>query len=57
MSWPFEDPALFEGTRDERLAKYREVRDGIEHFIRDWLDDAAVGERRAWQTSRGERGC
>lgn len=36
--WPFEDPARAEGTDDERLAKFREVRDQIEARIRFWLE-------------------
>ena len=35
--WPFEDPSTFEGTEEEKLAKFREVRDLIETRIKDWL--------------------
>ena len=35
--WPFEDPAAFEGTEDERLAKFREVRDAIDERVREWI--------------------
>lgn len=38
--WPFEDPAAFEGTKEERIAKFREVRDAIEARVKEW-----VGER------------
>ena len=34
---PFEDPASFAGTDDEKLAKFREVRDQIEAWIRAWI--------------------
>jgi arsenate reductase (thioredoxin) len=37
MHWSFEDPARFEGTKEERLAKFREVRDLIEQKIRAWV--------------------
>jgi arsenate reductase (thioredoxin) len=37
MHWSFEDPARFEGTEEERLAKFREVRDLIEQKIRAWV--------------------
>ena len=37
LSWPFDDPAALEGTRDESLEKFREVRDRIDGRIRDWL--------------------
>jgi arsenate reductase (thioredoxin) len=39
MHWSFEDPARFEGTEDERLAKFREVRDLIEQKIKAWVAD------------------
>ena len=32
--WPLEDPAAFQGTREEILLKFREVRDEIESRIR-----------------------
>jgi arsenate reductase len=35
--WSFEDPAAFEGTAEEKLAKFREIRDQIEQKIRAWL--------------------
>lgn len=37
LHWPFDDPAAFEGTDEEKLAKFREVRDQIEQRIKDWL--------------------
>lgn len=37
MHWSFEDPAKFEGTEVEKLAKFREVRDLIENKIRGWV--------------------
>jgi len=37
MHWSFEDPAKFEGTEEEKLAKFREVRDLIEIKIRAWV--------------------
>ena len=37
MHWSFEDPARFEGTEEEQLAKFREVRDLIEKKIKVWL--------------------
>lgn len=39
LHWPFEDPAAFEGSDDEKLAKFREVRDQIEARIRAWLEE------------------
>ncbi len=37
LHWSFEDPAAFEGTEDEKLAKFRQVRDLIEARIQEWL--------------------
>ena len=37
LHWSFEDPAKFEGTEKEKLAKFREVRDLIEQRIKAWV--------------------
>jgi len=37
LHWSFEDPAAFSGSEDERLAKFRQVRDLIEKRIVAWL--------------------
>jgi arsenate reductase len=37
MHWSFEDPARQVGTEEEKLAKFREVRDLIEQKIKAWL--------------------
>jgi arsenate reductase len=42
MHWPFEDPAKFEGSDEEKLAKFREVRDLIEARIRAWLNEMKI---------------
>jgi arsenate reductase len=39
LHWPFEDPAAFEGTEQEKLEKFREVRDLIAARIQEWLGD------------------
>ena len=39
MHWSFEDPARFEGTEEEKLAKFREVRDLIEEKVKQWLTE------------------
>jgi arsenate reductase len=41
LFWPFEDPAAFEGTDEEKLAKFREIRDQIDHRILQWLNELA----------------
>lgn len=40
LHWAFEDPAAFAGPEDERLAKFREVRDQIEAKIHEFLEDS-----------------
>ena len=37
MHWSFQDPAATVGTEEEKLAKFREVRDLIEVKIKEWL--------------------
>lgn len=41
LFWPFEDPAGFEGSDEQKLAKFREVRDLIEARIVAWLETDA----------------
>jgi len=36
LHWPFEDPPAFEGADDEKLAKFREVRDRIDGKVAEW---------------------
>ena len=42
MHWSFEDPARLEGTAEEKLAKFREVRDLIETKIKAWLKQQKI---------------
>jgi arsenate reductase len=42
FSWPFEDPAAFAGTEDEKLAKFREIRDQIERKVKDWVAEQSA---------------
>ena len=42
LSWPFDDPASFEGTDEEKLAKFRSVRDQIEKKIDLWLQERSI---------------
>jgi arsenate reductase (thioredoxin) len=39
LFWPFEDPAAFAGTEAEKLAKFRAIRDQINHRIQAWLQE------------------
>jgi arsenate reductase len=42
LYWPFDDPAEFQGSEEEKLAKIREVRDQIEQRIKDWLKERGI---------------
>jgi arsenate reductase len=44
LFWRFEDPVAAEGTEEERLQKFRQVRDQIERKIKSWLRDIAEDE-------------
>ena len=38
LHWDIEDPATFVGSEDDRLAKFREVRDIVRKRVEDWVD-------------------
>jgi arsenate reductase (thioredoxin) len=40
LHWPFEDPAAAIGAPEERLAKFRQVRDAMEVKIKAWLAES-----------------
>jgi arsenate reductase len=35
--WPLDDPPAFQGTDEEKLNKFREVRDEIDRRVQQWL--------------------
>jgi arsenate reductase len=37
MHWHFEDPAKFDGSEEQKLAKFREVRDLMDTRVKTWL--------------------
>ena len=43
VHWSLRDPAEVSGTRDEKLAAFREVRDDLERRIREFVSSAASG--------------
>jgi arsenate reductase len=45
MYWPFDDPEVAKGSEQEKLAKFREVRDEIEAKISQWLEEKRVSTR------------
>ena len=42
MHWSFEDPAAVEGSEEEKLQKFREVRDQIDQKIQAWLTEQSI---------------
>ncbi len=42
LYWPFEDPAAFSGSEEEKLARFREVRNQIETKILSWLKERGI---------------
>lgn len=36
--WPFEDAAAFEGSEEEKLDKFRAVRDQIQARVQSWIE-------------------
>lgn len=41
LHWPFDDPAAFEGTPEEKLEKFHQVHDAIYAKIEAWLKERA----------------
>jgi arsenate reductase len=39
---PFGDPAAFEGTEEEKIEKFREIRDLIDQWIKSWLNELGI---------------
>ena len=44
LHWSFEDPAAFVGSPEEKLDKFRQVRDQIDQAVRFWLAQVNVGK-------------
>jgi arsenate reductase len=44
LHWNFEDPAKFVGTEEEKLNKFREIRDQIRKRIQEWVDNQGTTE-------------
>ena len=42
LTWPFDDPASITGSNDEKLAKFRSIRDQIETKIESWLQERNI---------------
>jgi arsenate reductase len=42
LHWSFEDPAAFEGKQEDKLAKFREIRDQIDERVCSWLMEIGI---------------
>lgn len=47
MHWSFEDPAAFEGSEEQKLEKFREIRDQIEQKVRGWVQEQSLNPQAA----------
>jgi arsenate reductase len=44
IHWSFEDPAALEGTEEEKMAKFRQVRDLIRVRMDSWINEISAGQ-------------
>jgi arsenate reductase (thioredoxin) len=51
LHWSFEDPAAFEGKQEDKLAKFREIRDQIDERVRSWLMEMGIMHATGLQKS------
>ncbi|MEO5675297.1 MAG: arsenate reductase ArsC [Chitinophagales bacterium] len=42
INWSFDDPSLFAGSDEEKLAKTREVRDGIKAAVLNFIEQVSI---------------
>ncbi len=42
LHWSFPDPSQAQGTPQQQLAVYRQVRDSIAHRLTEWLDELSA---------------
>lgn len=45
MHWPFADPSAVDGSEEQKLQAFRDIRDEIDAKIQDWL--ASIGNNQA----------
>jgi arsenate reductase (thioredoxin) len=51
LHWPFEDPAAVQGSDEEKLARFRQIRNEIETKVKEWLG-LPKNERKQLTVSR-----
>ena len=42
LHWDIEDPVAFVGSEDEKLNKFREIRDIVRRRVNDWVDSQSA---------------
>jgi arsenate reductase len=42
LYWDIEDPAAFEGTDEQKIAKFRQIRDQINERVKNFLKDRGI---------------
>lgn len=42
LHWDIEDPAKFIGSEDEKINKFREIRDLVKRMVQDWVNSQHV---------------
>ena len=47
LYWPFDDPVSFQGSENERLDKFRAVRDEIGDRLRSWVAEVQLPASRS----------
>lgn len=57
LSWPFENPASFEGSDAAKLEKMRSVRDAIERKVREWCESVCSCAARERPGPSAEKRC
>lgn len=45
LHWTFDDPAAVTGSDEEKLVKFREIRDQIEQRIKEWLEEIDLNNK------------
>lgn len=55
LAWPFPDPRGADVPEEEMLDRFREVRDGIERRVLDWLEDPEAELREQRERERRRR--
>ena len=51
LHWGFPDPSALTGTRDERMARVREIRDTIQQQVQQWCDALCPNHEAAYEAT------